>query len=155
MYSLKATRREKRTFSNNWNSYKVKNFQKSQYFLSFIDDYTRRSEMYFEFKSILKENFYRYKAKFEVETRKKLILIKSDNVKKYHALKKDLLNEDILMKFTDSYILEQNEVAERMNRTLMSMIRIMQLWVELLREFWEKILMIVNYLRNCQPYTAE
>ena len=151
MPPLKATRRGERTYSDYWGPYKVMNLQGSQYFLSFIDDYTRRSEVYFGPRSSLRENFYRYKAKFEAETGEKLALIRSDNAKEYHALKKDLLNEGILMEFTDPYTPEQNGVAERMNRTLMQMVRAMQLWAGLPREFWGEALMVANYLRNRLP----
>ena len=151
MPPLKSTRRGERTFSDYWGPYKVANLQGSQYFLSFVDDFSRRSEVYFGSRLTLKENFQRYKAKFEVETGEKLGLIRTDNAKEYHALEKDLLKEGIQMEFTDPYTPEQNGVAERLNRTLMQMVRAMQLWAGLPREFWGEALMVANYLRNRLP----
>ena len=151
MPPLKSTRRGERTFSDYWGPYKVANLQGSQYFLSFVDDFSRRSEVYFGSRLTPKENFQRYKAKFEVETGEKLGLTRTDNAKEYHALEKDLLKEGIQMEFTDPYTPEQNGVAERLNRTLMQMVRAMQLWAGLPREFWGEALMVANYLRNRLP----
>ena len=62
--------------------------------------------------SDLRRYFYQYKNKFENETSEKLKTLKCDNAKEYRAMK-ELLNQEIIIKFTTVYTPEQNGAAEK------------------------------------------
>ena len=96
-----------------------------------MDEYTRRSEIHLCARTDLRQCYYLYKNKFEVETKEKLRIIRTDNAKKYHSLEKELLDQGTVMEFT-YYTPEQNGVAERLNRTLIQMVSAMQLWAVVL-----------------------
>ena len=92
-----------------------------------MNEYTRRFEIYLCARIDLRRCYYLYKNKFEIETKKKLRIIRTNNVKKYHSLEKKLLNQRTMMKFIFYYISKQNEIVERLNRTLIQMMSVMQL----------------------------
>lgn len=53
------------------------------------------------------------------------------------------------------YTPEQNEVAERYNRTIVQMVRSMLVWAKLPHSFWGEAAMTANYLRNILPTTKD
>ena len=148
---FRVTKKGERTYSDFWGPYKVANTQGTKYFLSFMDEYTRRSEIYLCARTDLRRCYYLYKNKFEVETKEKLRIIRTDNAKEYHSLEKELLDQGTVMEFTSYYTPEQNGVAERLNRTLIQMVSAMQLWAGLPKSFWGEAVLTANYLRNRLP----
>lgn len=53
--------------------------------------------------------------------------LRCDNTLEYEKLWRTVLPEGIVVKFTTAYTPEQNDVAERLNPTLMQMVSVMQM----------------------------
>ncbi|GJZ31517.1 retrovirus-related pol polyprotein from transposon TNT 1-94, partial [Tanacetum coccineum] len=100
----------------------------AKYFVSFIDDYSRRCWVYpIKKKSDVFEVFKVYKARVELDSGKKIKCLRTDNGGEYTGDEFDLFckQEGIKRQFTTSYTPQQNGVAERMNRTLFERARAM------------------------------
>ncbi|KAI4351083.1 hypothetical protein L6164_005468 [Bauhinia variegata] len=100
----------------------------AKYFVSFIDDYSRRCWVYpIKRKADVFSVFKMYKAQLELESGKKIKCLRSDNGGEYTS--KEFAEfcdqEDIKKQFTTAYTPQQNGVAERMNRTLLKRTRAM------------------------------
>eukprot|EP00733_Pompholyxophrys_punicea_P000254 Pompholyxophrys_punicea_v1_NODE_55_length_4195_cov_3.523671.p1 type:complete len:835 gc:universal NODE_55_length_4195_cov_3.523671:1568-4072(+) len=82
--------------------------------------------------------------------------IRSDNGGEYMSgeLKQFCLDHGITHQFTTPYTPESNRVAERLNRTLMEMVRCMLVDSGLNKEFWMEALQTAVYLRNRCPTSA-
>jgi transposase InsO family protein len=100
----------------------------AKYFISFIDDYSRRLWVYpIKKKSDVFSIFKQFKALIELETGKKIKCLRIDNGGEY--TNGDFLSfckeEGIMRQFTVAHTPQQNGVAERMNRTLLERTRAM------------------------------
>jgi transposase InsO family protein len=128
-----------------------------RYFVSFIDDATRRSEIFFlNKKSEMMEKFIEYKQHNETQTGLKIKRIRSDNGGEYieKDFKKYLKDQGIIHEFTNVYCPEQNGIAERLNRTINDKARCMLGNAKLPKQFWAEAVRTANYIRNnslCKP----
>ncbi|XP_046868715.1 uncharacterized protein LOC124461204 [Drosophila willistoni] len=98
----------------------------SRYFLTFIDDKSRRIFVYFlKGKDEVFGKFLEFKSLVERQKGKKLKCIRSDNGREYvnKAFDDYLKKNGILRQLTIAYTPQQNGVAERANRTLVEMSR--------------------------------
>ena len=127
----------------------------AQYFLTFIDDKTRYTWVYFlKSKEQVFDKFLEWKVKVERSSGQKVKILRSDNggeyiSKKFEAhLKKEGIRHEVTIPKTP----EQNGVAERMNRTLVEMTRSML--SDMPRKFWAEALSTAVFLRNRSPTTA-
>ena len=75
----------------------------------------------------------------------------TDNAKEYVALGKELANIGINVEFTVYYTPEQNGVAERLNRTLITITKALLFDARLPPKFWGEAANTANYLRNRLP----
>lgn len=139
----------------------------SKYFITFIDDYSRWTAVYMMrrksdslnmFKkyhkyvqvhtghSVLKLNFIQRTS--EIQGRMKSI--RTDNGGEYisNAFKQYLIDHGISHQLTIAYTPQQNGVAERMNRTLIDLVRSMLLTAGIGKEFWAEALETAVYVRN-------
>lgn len=124
------------------------------YFVTFIDDYTRWSEVY-----ILKKRnevlnaFKSYKNLVEKQTGLKLKAFHTDNGREYLSNEFiEFLNaEGIKRRLTVPYTPQQNGVAERYNRTLVEMTRCMMFQSKLPLSFWAEAVCAANHVRNRCP----
>lgn len=122
----------------------------SSYFITFIDDHTRWTEVRFiANKSQALQEFKIFKAFVEKQHNMKIKSIHSDNEREYVSKEFDeyLESQSIQRRLTTAYTLEQNGVAERMNRTLVESARCLLLQSGLPPSFWAK----ANYTRNRCP----
>lgn len=128
----------------------------ARYFVTFIDDYTRYTEVMLKKKSNVFAAFVKYLAKVERETGNKIIRIRSDNAKEY--VSKDfnqfLEAKGIKREFSIEYTPEQNGVAERMNRTIEEMARCMLIQSKSPTSLWAEAVNTAVYLRNRCPSKA-
>jgi transposase InsO family protein len=92
--------------------------------------------------------FYRYKEYAELLTGFKIIILRTDNAKEFVALQKELANIGITVEFTVHYTPEQNGVAERLNRTLITIAKALLFDAQLPPMFWGEAVNTANYLRN-------
>ncbi|GKB97018.1 retrovirus-related pol polyprotein from transposon TNT 1-94 [Tanacetum coccineum] len=100
----------------------------ANYFVSIIDDYSRRCWVYLiKKKSDVFEVFKVYKARVELDSGKKIKCLRTDNGGEYTGDEFDTFcrKEGIKRQFTTAYTPQQNGVAERMNRTLLERARAM------------------------------
>lgn len=107
---------------------RVESLEGARFFITFIDDSTRYCEVYLlKKKSAVLEAFNNYKNLVEKQTGYRVKGIQSDNGREYinDAFDGLLKTHGIETRYTVPYTPQQNEIAERMNRTLVEMARCM------------------------------
>lgn len=129
----------------------------SRYFLTFIDDKTRNTFVYFlKSKNEVFTKFQEFKALVEKQTGKNIKILRSDNGGEYvsHAFDMYLKSNGIQHQTTIAYTPEQNGVAERANRTIVERARSMLHSQELGYELWAEAVAAAVYLKNRSPTKA-
>ncbi|GJV88834.1 retrovirus-related pol polyprotein from transposon TNT 1-94 [Tanacetum coccineum] len=129
----------------------------SKYFVSFIDDYSRRCWVYpIKKKSDVFEVFKVYKARVELDSGKKIKCLRTDNGGEYTGDEFETFcrQEGIKRQFTTAYTPQQNGVAERMNRTLLERARAMLATASLGKSFWAEAVNTTCYVINHSPSNA-
>jgi len=124
-----------------WGPAPVKSVGNSCYYVTFIDDSTRKVWIYFfKNKSNVFSMFKRWKTEVKNQTGLKIKSLKSDNGGEYDSQEfKDFYSEhEIRMIKTILGTPEQSGVAERMNRTLNERARCMRIQSGLPKAFWQK-----------------
>ena len=135
----------------------AKSLSGSEYFLTFIDDRTRYSWVYIlKRKSDVFQTFREWKAMAEKSTGKPLKTLRSDNGGEYTSLEFEryLKEQGIIHQLTIPKSPQQNGVAERLNRTVMNMVRSILAVYKMPQRFWAEALNTAVYLRNRSPTTA-
>ena len=126
----------------------------SNYYVTFIDDSTRKVWVYFlKNKFEVFNTFKKWKTAVEMETNLKVKCLKSDNGGEYISKEfTDYCTElGIRMIKTVPGTPQQNGVAERMNRTLNERARSMRLNAGLPKTFWADAVNTAAYLINRGP----
>ncbi|KAK9090791.1 hypothetical protein Sjap_023968 [Stephania japonica] len=129
----------------------------ANYFVSFIDDYSRRCWVYpIKRKADVFGIFKVFKARVELESGKKIKCLRTDNGGEYTGNEFDSFckQEGIKRQFTTAYTPQQNGVAERMNRTLLERTRAMLSTAGLEKKFWAEAVNTACYVINRAPSTA-
>lgn len=132
-------------------------FGGSRYILLFIDDYTRKTHVYFlKNKSQTFDKFREYKAEVENETNKTIKCLRSDGGGEYCNKKFTLFLKSAGIKHqqTVPYTPEQNGVAERANRTIIEKGRALLSEADLNKKYWAEAVSTVVYLKNRSPTKA-
>lgn len=132
----------------------AESFRGSRFILSFIDDKSRKTFVYFlQYKSEVFEKFLEFKAMVEKQTGKKIKKFRSDNGGEYVNKKfQDYFKKSgIIHEFTCPYTPEQNGVSERMNRTIMEKVRCLLHDAGLDKKFWAEAVNCAVYLINRTP----
>ena len=128
-----------------------------EYFVTFIDDRSRHVWSYpIQRKSDVFNKFVEWKTLVENLSGRKVRKIKtlrSDNGGEYTSTEfiDYLKKEGIRHEFTVPKTPEQNGVAERMNRTLLEVVRSMLSDSQLPKRFWAEALATATYVRNRSP----
>lgn len=134
-----------------------KSFSGSRYFLTFIDDFTRKTFIYFlKRKDEVFEKFKEWKALVENQVNKKLKAIRSDNGGEYinYNFQNFLKANGIRHQTTTPHSPQQNGVAERANRSIMEKARCLLQEAGLGKEFWAEAVNTAVYLKNRSPTIA-
>ena len=126
----------------------------SIYFLTFIDDFTRKTWVYFlKYKSETFEKFKEFRAFVEKQSGLPIKVLRSDRGGEYKS--NEFLDycrdHGIKKQFTTSYTPQQNGVAERKNRTIMEMARSMLKGKNLPNEYWVEAVSCAVYILNRSP----
>lgn len=102
------------------------------------------------------KHFKQWKAMIENQTKKKIKRLRTNNGLEFCSTEFDEFckNEGIIRHRTVRHTLQQNGVAERMNRTLLERARCMLLNVGLSKDFWAEEISTASYLVNRSPHTA-
>lgn len=129
----------------------------AQYFILFIDDYSRMTFIYFlKYKHEAFNTFKNFKSMVENQQNKKIKVFRTDNAGDLcsHEFESYLKNEGIIHQKTNSYTPEQNGVCERANRTIVEKARCMIFDAQLQKKFWAEAANTAVYLKNRSPTTA-
>ncbi|KAK8944625.1 hypothetical protein KSP39_PZI007680 [Platanthera zijinensis] len=126
----------------------------ARYFVTFIDDFSRKVWIYFlKHKSEVFEKFKVWKTTMEKQTGKRVKYLRSDNGGEYTSaeFQKYCNQEGITRHLTIPGTPQQNGMTERMNRTLLERARCMRLFADLPRSFWAEAINTTCYLVNQSP----
>ncbi|KAE8722570.1 Peptidyl-prolyl cis-trans isomerase FKBP62 [Hibiscus syriacus] len=129
----------------------------AKYFVSFIDDYSRRCWVHpIKKKSDVFSTFKNFKARVELDSGNKIKCFRIDNGGEYTSEEFDdfCRKKGIKRQFTVANTPQQNGVAERMNRTLLERTRAMLWDASLEKSFWAEAVNTACYLVNRAPSTA-
>jgi hypothetical protein len=141
-----------RVFSDFWGPYSTPGLAGELCMLTFTDDYTRKSWVYFtKERRELRELFQVFRARVEAETSLKIKQVRCDNALEYRALEKAIATTGVQFEFTTPYTPEQNGVSERLNRSLITVARSMLQDAQLPTKFWAEAANTACYLRNRTP----
>ncbi|KAI0998364.1 hypothetical protein K3495_g9830 [Podosphaera aphanis] len=120
----------------------------SFYFATFTDDCSRESEVYvLKSTKEVPEKFQKYKERKELSSGRKVRALRCDGGAKY----KTIDYGGIVRQVSAPYNQHQNEVSERLNRTLVTVARCMLTHAGLPLRFWDAEIMTAYYIRNRMP----
>ena len=123
----------------------------AQFFVTFIDKKSKWTEAVpIRSKSETFEKFRKFKAEAEVHAERKVKEFGSDCGGEYtsNAFESFLVQSGIHHRLTCAYTPQQNGLAERMNRTLMYMVRTMLHHANMPAAYWAEALKTAVYIRN-------
>ncbi|KAL2246274.1 UNVERIFIED_CONTAM: Retrovirus-related Pol polyprotein from transposon TNT 1-94 [Sesamum indicum] len=137
-----------------WGPAPVSSLGGSTYYMTFVDDSTRKVWVYFlKRKSDAFDTFRRWRALVENETGLQVKCLRSDNGGEYSSegIKNYWPDHGIRMQKTIPGTPQQNGIAERMNRTPNERARCVQLKSELPKMFWADAVNTAAFLINRGP----
>lgn len=137
--------------SDLWGPAKCESIGGSKYFITFIDDFTRRAEIQFlRKKDEAFDAFKRFVVRAERQTGLKIRRIRTDNGLEYCNIKfNEYLNEKgIVHERTNTYSPQMNGVAERFNRTVLERVRSLLVESKLNDKFWAEAAYTSVYTYN-------
>ena len=140
-----------------WGPAQVQSLGGSRYYVTFIDDATRKTWVYcIRQKSDVFDTFKKWKALAENETGKRLKCLRSDNGGEYCSKEFDSYcsHNGIHREKTVPGTPQENGMSERMNRTIMEHARRMRLHAGLPLQFWDDVVNTLVYLINRGPSSA-
>lgn len=135
----------------------VPSFSGAYYFVLFIDDYSRKTFIYFmRRKNEVFEKFKIFKALVENQTDRKIKVLRSDNGGEYiNIVFQDYLKAcGIKHQTTVPHCSAQNGVAERANRTIVEKARCLLQDAGLSKNYWAEAVNTAVYLKNRSPTKA-
>ncbi|GJR44326.1 retrovirus-related pol polyprotein from transposon TNT 1-94 [Tanacetum coccineum] len=128
-----------------------------RYFLSIVDDYSRRVWVYILiFKREAFGKFKEWKQLVENQTRRTVKKPRTDNGLEFcnREFEQLCIESGIARYLTVAEMPQQNGLAERMNRTLMDKVRCLLIQSGLPKTFWAKAACTAAYLINRSPSTT-
>ena len=140
-----------------WGPAKEATFGGNRYFLSIIDDFSRKVWVYLlKSKDQTLESFKTWKTLVENQVDRKVKCLRTDNGLEFcnTAFDNFCKENGILRHRTVPYTPQQNGVAERMNRTLLEKLRCILFTSGLPKSFWGEVLCSAVYLVNRSPSSA-
>ncbi|KAH9793297.1 hypothetical protein KPL71_004477 [Citrus sinensis] len=140
-----------------WGPTKTASIGGSHYFITFVDDFSRRVWVYtMRVKDEVLDIFVKWKKLVETQTGRKIKVLRSNNGGEYTSdpFLQVCQNEGIKRHFTVRHTPQQNGVAKRMNRTLLEKVRCMLSNAGLDKKFWAKTVSYASHLVNRLPSVA-
>jgi hypothetical protein len=138
-------------------SFPTRSFSGAKYALTFIDDFSRRSWVYFlKYKSEVLATFKNFKAFVEKQSSFSIKKLRTDNGGEYvnQGFTDFCREHGIQHQLTVPYNPQQNGVAERKNRTLKEMANCMIQSKNMAPSFWAEAVNCANYIQNRMPHRA-
>lgn len=123
----------------------------AKYFLTFIDDFTRKYFVYFlRLKSDVLATFKDFKQLVENQTGKKIKILRTDNGTEYcgNDFQTFCRKSGIRHQTSTTYTPQQNGVAERANRTIVERAKCMIFDADLDKSFWAEAVHTAVYVIN-------
>lgn len=140
--------------SDVWGPTKTASLSGRHWYVTFIDDYSRRVWVY----TMMRKNevldiFSSWKKLAENETGKRIKALRTDNGGEYtsRAFQRFCRDEGIKRHFTVARTPQQNGVAERLNRTLLEKVRCMLAQSGMGKEFWAEAITYACHIINRLP----
>ncbi|GJZ60970.1 retrotransposon protein, putative, ty1-copia subclass [Tanacetum coccineum] len=136
---------------------RVESMSGCRYFLSIVDDYSRRVWVHFlRHKNEAFSKFKEWKQLVENQTGRKLKKLRTDNGLEFCNQEFNNLCKEsgIARHLTVAGTPQQNGLAERMNRTLLNKVRCLLIQSGLPDSFWAEATVTAAYLINRSPSTA-
>jgi transposase InsO family protein len=130
---------------------------KKRYLICFIDDFSRKSWVYFLVeKSEALVNFKYFKKSIEMEMDAYIKCLRTDRGGEFTSQDfNDFCKENgIKRQLTAAYAPQQNGVAERKNRTIMNLVRSMLSEKKIPQTFWPEAVNWMIYILNRSPTLA-
>ncbi|KAM1838444.1 hypothetical protein ACFX14_020106 [Malus domestica] len=140
--------------SDVWGPTKTPSLSGRHWFVTFVDDYSRRSWVYtMKHKSEVLSIFLGWKKMVENQTGRKIKILRSDNGGEYTSdpFFKVCKEEGIVRHFSVQGTPQQNGVAERLNRTLLEKVRCMLSQSGLSKSFWAEAVNYACHIINRLP----
>ena len=140
--------------SDVWGITPVSSHAKYKYFVTFIDNYSRFTWIYFlHTKDEVFPVFQKFLAFIETQFSSCIKVLRSDNGGEYtsHEFQNFLQHKGIISQRSCPYTPQQNGVAERKNRHLLDMVRTLLLESSTPSTFWVEALSTAVYLINRLP----
>jgi len=128
-----------------------------RYFLSFIDDFTRKTWVYFlHEKSEALAVFKNFKARVEKEAEAYIMCLRTDRGGEFlsNEFEEFCRTQGIRRQLTTSYTPQQNGVVERKNRTIMNAVRSMLSEKQVPKVFWPEAVRWCVHIQNRCPTVA-
>ena len=132
----------------------VKTRHGANYFIIFIDDFTRFNHVYLiSHKSKVLDCFTQFTRLVENQLSTKIKALRSDQWREYlsEQFKGFYDEKGIVRQLTIFYTPQQNDVAKRKNKTLLDMVKSMMAQANLLIFFWGDALLTATYILNRVP----
>ncbi|KAL0849649.1 hypothetical protein ABMA28_013903 [Loxostege sticticalis] len=126
----------------------------ARYFVTFIDDFTRKVFVYLlTNKSDVFNKFKEFKAYAENQLSTTIKILRTDNGREYlsNDFQTFLKKSGIIHQTSVPYTPQQNGLAERMNRTLLERARCMIINASLQKQFWGEAVTTAAYITNRCP----
>ncbi|KAL4031342.1 hypothetical protein IC575_009619 [Cucumis melo] len=143
--------------SDLWGPTKEVSMGGSRYFVSIIDDFSRKVWIYpLKQKDEAFGKFLEWKKQVENQTGRKVKYLRTDNGLEFvnNKFNQFCKPEGITRHFTVTYTPQQNGLAERFNRTIMERTRCLLTNASLPLKFWGEAAQTACYLINRSPSTA-
>ncbi|GKA12355.1 retrotransposon protein, putative, ty1-copia subclass [Tanacetum coccineum] len=140
-----------------WGPSQVESLGGKRYFLSIVDDYSRRVWVYIlRFKHEAFGKFKEWKQLVENQTERTVKKLRTNNGLEFcnREFEQLCIESEIAKHLTIAGTPQQNGVAERMNRTLMDKVRCLLIQFGLPKTFWAKATCTAAYLINRSPSTT-
>jgi len=140
--------------SDVWGSAKTPSIGGRHYFVTFVDDFSRRVWVFtMKNKNDVLGIFLKWKAQVQNQTGRKIKVLLTDNGGEYKSDSFLKVCQDcgIVRYFAVRKTPQQNGVSERMNKTLVEKVRCMLSNAELGREFWAEAVTYTQHLVNRLP----
>ena len=153
-HGLTTTRRLERVHSDVCGPMSNKFIGGATYMITFTDDYTRCSSVYFmKHKSEALDKFRDYLASVEGERGERVGILHADNGGEYvsRGFKTFLRDNRIKLETTLPYNPEMNGVSERLNRTLMDRARTLIAHADLPKRYWAEAVQTALFITNRLP----
>ena len=138
-------------------SFPTPSFLSALYVLTFIDDFSRCTWVYFlKYKFDVFDSFIIFKTFVEKQSGLSIRRIRTDNGREYvnQSFKDFCTEHGLLHQFTVPHTPQQNGVAERKNRTLREMANCMIQSQAMSSSFWANAINCANYIQNQMPHKA-